>query len=418
VPAAADGGCAPTTCEAEGVACGTLDDGCGQSLECTGACPSLDGGDTDAGEVDGGDAADGGDGGPVDAGPYDAGCVLETAAAFCLRTAGNQCGPVTGVDNCELPRTTSCGCAFPDSCDAGFCGCTPKSCADLGRECGDAYDECGQYLDCGLCPDGGAPPPHPLRVVAANLSSGNLQSYDPGEGKRILQGLKPDLVMIQEFNYGAKTDADIRSFVNATFGTSYSVYREAGMQIPNGVISRYPIVASGAWHDNAVPNRSFVWARIDIPGPKDLWAVSLHLLTTGAANREAEATQLVSYLSAAVPPADYLVVGGDLNTGSRTEACISTLSAVVQTTGPFPVDQGGNGDTNAGRTKPLDWVMVDSHLKPFEVPVALGANRFDAGLVFDSRDYTPLTDVPPVLFGDSGGPSMQHMAVVRDFSLP
>jgi hypothetical protein len=36
--------------------------------------------------------------------------------------------------------------------------------------------------------------------MAANLSSGNNQSYDPGEGARIFQGLKPDIVMIQELN--------------------------------------------------------------------------------------------------------------------------------------------------------------------------------------------------------------------------
>jgi len=41
-----------------------------------------------------------------------------------------------------------------------------------------------------------------LRLVAANTTSGTQQSYDPGHGIRIFQGLKPDVVMIQEFNYG------------------------------------------------------------------------------------------------------------------------------------------------------------------------------------------------------------------------
>jgi len=36
--------------------------------------------------------------------------------------------------------------------------------------------------------------------------------------------------------------------------------------------------------------------------------------------------------------------------------------------------------------------------------------------VFDSRVYTPLSDVAPVLSTDSAATNMQHMAVVRDFA--
>lgn len=40
-----------------------------------------------------------------------------------------------------------------------------------------------------------------IRIVAANTTSGNNQSYlAPGE--RIFQGLKPDVVLIQEFTIG------------------------------------------------------------------------------------------------------------------------------------------------------------------------------------------------------------------------
>src|SRR5437868_3262504 len=110
----------------------------------------------------------------------------------------------------------------------------------------------------------------PVRLMAANITSGNLQSYDPGEGIRIFQGTRPDVVMIQEFNYGDNSATAIRQFVNTAFGTTFSYYREGGAQIPNGVISRYPIIASGEWDDTSVTNRDFAWARIDVPGPKDL----------------------------------------------------------------------------------------------------------------------------------------------------
>jgi hypothetical protein len=37
--------------------------------------------------------------------------------------------------------------------------------------------------------------------------------------------------------------------------------------------------------------------------------------------------------------------------------------------------------------------------------------------VFDSRVYSPLSDVPPVLAADSGASNMQHMGVVKDFKI-
>jgi len=85
--------------------------------------------------------------------------------------------------------------------------------------------------------------------------------------------------MIQELNYGDNSATAIRSFVNTAFGSSFSSYREAGAPIPNGVISRWPIVASGEWDDPYVTNRDFAYARIDIPGPKDLWVVSRSRVT-------------------------------------------------------------------------------------------------------------------------------------------
>lgn len=257
-----------------------------------------------------------------------------------------------------------------------------------------------------------------VRIVAANLTSGNGQNYDPGEGARILQGLKPDIALVQEFNYLNNTPANFRSWVDANFGTSFSYVREpVSVQIPNGVVSRYPILASGAWTDSAVSNRKFMWARIDIPGAKDLWVISVHLLTTSASNRNTEASQILSYIAAqGIPASDYVALGGDFNTTSRTEACINTLSSYFTTSGPFPVDQAGNGNTNANRNSPYDWVLADSDLHAVRTSVILGASTFANGLVFDSRVYSPLPS--PVLSGDSGASGMQHMAVVRDFLIP
>ncbi|MDY7229061.1 lamin tail domain-containing protein [Hyalangium rubrum] len=257
-----------------------------------------------------------------------------------------------------------------------------------------------------------------LRLMAANTTSGNLQSYDPGNGTRIFQGTDPDVVMIQEFNYGDNSATAIRSFVNTAFGSSFYYYREAGAQIPNGVISRYPIIASGEWDDNQVTNRDFAWARIDVPGPKDLWVVSVHLLTASSSVRNTEAVNLVNFIKANIPTGDYLAIGGDFNTDSRSEAAFSTFSQVVSTASPYPADRNGNTNTNASRGKPYDHVLVDSDLRAYQTATVIGGSSFAAGTVIDTRVYSPISEISPALSSDSGATNMQHMAVIKDFLIP
>jgi hypothetical protein len=252
-----------------------------------------------------------------------------------------------------------------------------------------------------------------VRLVAANTTSGTKQSYEAA-GVRIFQGLHADVVMIQEFDYAL---GDLRTFVDTAFGKDFVFFVEPRASgIPNGIVSRFPILESGAWADANTPDRAFAYARIDVPGPIDLWAVSVHLLTTGAGARSTEAKQLRDYIQGKVPAGDYLAIGGDFNAESSGEQCILDLSQEVVVDGPFPVDQSGNANTSGNRTKPHDWLFVRDNLDKRETPVKIGASSFDSGLVFDSRVFTPLTDVAPVLVGDSGTSGMQHMPVVRDFT--
>jgi endonuclease/exonuclease/phosphatase family metal-dependent hydrolase len=261
-----------------------------------------------------------------------------------------------------------------------------------------------------------APSAH-VRIVAGNLSTGNNQSYDPGEGIRLLQALKPDIALLQELNYGANDDAAVRSFVTTTFGAEFSYFRETNAQIPNAVVSRFPIVQSGVWSDGQVGNRGFAWARVQVPGSHDIWAVSVHLLTSSSTHREAEASQLVGYLQAKVPSGDYIVVGGDFNTASRNEQAVVDFSGLLNTAGPYPDDQNGNQNTSQSRTHPHDWVLTSAALSAFEVPTVIGSVSRPHGLVFDTRVFAPLSDAPPALASDSAASNMQHMPVVRDFQL-
>lgn len=259
-----------------------------------------------------------------------------------------------------------------------------------------------------------------IRVMAANTTSGSSQTYeDPGD--RIFQGLKPDVALVQEFNVSTSRYPSIRDWVDANFGTDFHFYREPIQGIPNGIVSRWPIVSSGSWDDSlpTITNREFAWAKIDIPGDKDLWVVSLHFYASGTpTDRNSEAAQLISYIQSNIPEKDYVLIGGDLNTQSTTEPCLSTLYTLFDVTAPWPTDEAGDIDTNAGRVKPLDWIFAEPELDALGSPLEIGPLTFPHGLVFDSRVFSRLDLVAPVQQQDSAATNMQHMAVLREFTLP
>lgn len=261
-----------------------------------------------------------------------------------------------------------------------------------------------------------------VRVMAANLTSGTQQSYE-SPGIRIFQGLKPDIVAIQEFQYAGSTASnDLRTLVNTAFGTNYSFYCEPNNGIPNGIVSRYPILNAGFWEDSdtGISDRGFAWARIDLPGTNDLYVVSVHLKASSGVDNEsrraAEAAELKDLITTNFPAGAWIIVAGDMNLYAESEAAILTFKTFLSDS-PVPADQNGDADTNAGRSERYDRVLPSFSLTNTLVPVAMPSRTFPSGLVFDSRVYTPLTDVPPVLSTDSGASGMQHMGVVKDFSI-
>lgn len=265
--------------------------------------------------------------------------------------------------------------------------------------------------------------PLPLRAVAANLTSDNRQSYSPdngnhsnpeGAGARILKALKPDIVMIQEFN----TSIPVRQWVNQTLGEDFQFVQEKGMQIPNGILSRFPIVSSGSWDDPVLNNREFAWAQVRLPEKKDVWVISLHLHSKGAASRNTQAVALAGFITKNVPNDALVLIGGDFNSRTTDEPCFKSLAGVVEIPKNPPADGLGNIATNAPRNRPYDWVLANPALDKFQKPVKLAGQDFAHGLVFDSRVFESLDKVGPVQKTDSGVPNMQHMAVVRDFEIP
>lgn len=279
--------------------------------------------------------------------------------------------------------------------------------------------------------------------MAANTTSGSNQDYDDGKGIRMFQAMQPDIVLIQEFNYRDNEDSDIRSLVDSAFGKDFEYYRGSG-SIPNGIISRYPIISSGAWKSNKQSNRNWDWAIIDIPGPKDLVAVSVHL---GTDTYGSELSPLHEKIQALAGTNHYVVLGGDFNAKNRggVRSTLGNKNAVftvgkdgkeICDAGEFPVDQDGNSCTSAERDDPYDWLLFDKTLDTYEVPVEIGAHDYPNGHVLDSRVYDAhgeIKDIAPVKATDSwkcqsepmckqckGGDcnNFQHMPVIRDIVLP
>lgn len=269
-----------------------------------------------------------------------------------------------------------------------------------------------------------------FRAMAANISTGNNQSYDPGHGIRIFKAVKPDIVMIQEFRYGRNNDDDINSMVSSTFGPEYFYSRGRYVDsswIPNGIISRFPIIESGYWKSNLANNRDWDWAILDLPGNKELLVVSLHLLTEKNAQEIGPLTREIENKIADDKKKNleyYVMVGGDFNSSTVLNGK-TDLKRVVYTSfsnnGSRPKDQDGDTTTNATRGKTLDVLLVDKELQQKEIPAKIGRHSYNNGHVFDSRVYDKLGelgDVPPVQADDcKGGKPIynQHMAVIRDF---
>jgi hypothetical protein len=149
--------CTPTTCAKLGYDCGVAGDGCGGLLDCGGpsACPSPEycggGGPNECG----GSVFVSADGGTVnlctpktcaqlgyDCGPAGDGCGN-------LLNCGGAC---PGSQYCGGGGPNKCGGSVFVSADGGTVNlCTPKTCAQLGYDCGPEADGCGNLVQCGNC---------------------------------------------------------------------------------------------------------------------------------------------------------------------------------------------------------------------------------------------------------------------------
>lgn len=267
-----------------------------------------------------------------------------------------------------------------------------------------------------------------IRIVAGNITSGNDQSYDPGHGIRIFKALKPDIALVQEMNYKNNSNNDYENFAQQIVGTDCYAVDSADYQIPNGVVSRYPIKSKGYWKDPNINNRALMWAIVDIPGDVDIFAISVHLHTSPASDQIKAAQVIVDEIAevkANNPGKYYYVVGGDFNGDSAVSSNGFGKNSTFYVDGPDPVDEDGYAETNRNRNKQYDFVLADYPMHEFQVPVIYYSSEdptktkcYEDGLVFDTRLYSQseLDEYfSPADINDSGASQMQHMAVVKDF---
>ena len=294
-----------------------------------------------------------------------------------------------------------------------------------------------------------------IRLMTANSTSGSKESYDTAASQNILKATQADIVMIQEFKVFNGT---FREFVDKVYGPEFHYFRgtvtpeftgqdtDSGAK-PNGIISRYEIIDSGEWQPqyqktqsgqpyyvNAYKDRQWTWAVIDIPGDRDLLAVSVHLHTDKHAT---EYDPLMANIAAKQKEGNYyVVIGGDFNTKEGTDGRETVLESksindiFYVKDGEWPEDQKGNRNTNAKRGSPLDWLLLSKDLQKLETPVSIGAHTgsdaYPHGHVFDTRVYaetyfgsqSELSYIPPCEAKDSGNTNMQHMPVIRDIIIP
>lgn len=259
-----------------------------------------------------------------------------------------------------------------------------------------------------------------IKVMTANLTdrTTNNQMRYIGTSERIFKALQPDVVAIQEWLI---TNATRRAYVDAVFGTNFyfSIEGYSGADLPNGVISRWPITDSGEWADTQVSYRDFAWATIDLPGTQDLHVISVHLqsgaTSANEATRKKEAAILTNEIRKAKWPAsDFIVVAGDFNTPNRNDDSLLAISNVVSDSHQ-PADQAGDKDTNLTRGAPYDYILPCHLLNAKHVALTVGGVTFPEGMVFDSRVWNP--PPAPVQTNDSAGTDMQHLAVMKQFAL-
>ena len=317
----------------------------------------------------------------------------------------NQSIEVVGVaGNTDAPALVSLNYTM-ESADKNFNGDDPNGCKPILRHSGKTEK------------DAATPQESHLRIMSANATSGDSQLYEQ-PGMNMMFAMDPDIIIIQEFRSSAE---DVIRQLESRFKTKYSYHKGKG-RIGNGIIvkgeNKIKSVHSQPSILEFITDRGYDAAIVDIPGPKDMLVVSLHLYTKASSNMKSQIDEypaVFDFIQQIRNTGDYyVVVGGDFNSSSSQYVNLY-WSSLLATDVTYPRDHLGNYNTNAARRRHYDWILVDRDFQQFSVPTKVGNQIFPHGYVLDSRVHSPLSEIAPVRAEDSAAANFQHMPVVRDF---
>jgi hypothetical protein len=233
--------------------------GCG-----TGAITSAGGGD--GGSQGSSEAGVGADASPPDtAATRDGGCTPATCAAL-----GKNCGAVS--DGCGT--MLSCGtCAAPETCGGGspgvanVCGvgpCTPTTCSAEGKNCGTIGDDCGGTLECGTCT---AP-----------------ESCGGGGTPNVCGGCTPGTCVTLGKNCGSISDGcggtlECGSCTTPETCGGGGIANVCGELTPDDIIppARRTIWQPGVTYNGGIPNRTTIYKTLSPSGGDDTAAIQAAL---------------------------------------------------------------------------------------------------------------------------------------------
>ena len=272
------------------------------------------------------------------------------------------------------------------------CGQSSPS-APAGVDAGDDVspgNDAAATQDAPASADGG--PTSRVRVMAANLTSGSNQSYEAA-GHRHLPGAAP----------GRRAHPGVQLRLGQPAHARRHRVRDGLLLLRGAAHGRHPRRRREPLPHPAVRRRGPTPAPPIAPSPTRASTCRARSTSGPSActcSRRAPPSarpRRRSCSGTSRPRCRRATTSSSAATSTPTppsEQALTILSAAVVTAPPYPADQSGNTNSSINRNHPHDWVLASPGLAALEEPVVIGAGTFATGLVFDSRVYTPLSDVP------------------------
>ena len=252
-----------------------------------------------------------------------------------------------------------------------------------------------------------------IRVVSWNVQFGQLLDQKD-RGTRILQALKPDILLLQELD-GDDTPELLGEFLQSSLGGSWHVYMSEGNgterhhQLRSAIATKFKSIELT---DVITPNKTVI-ANIEVQN-KIIMFTSLHLRCCGGPNSEAdqqrreEATVIRKAIDSI--KSDGFVIAGDWNLVGTKKPLLTVQGNDFVTLEAFQPD----GLLNA------TWSDVSSPFTPGRLDwmlVSKDAFTIERGFILDTSDLHSETLATNHLLSDDTAILSDHLPLVADLRI-